>query len=67
MSSRLSILASAVLALGALTTVSEAQNPPLDTIRVASGLARPLFVTAPTGDTQRAFIELEKQRGITSA
>ncbi len=53
---RTSSIAFAGLALLALSTASKAQNPPLDTIRVASGLARPLFVTAPAGDTQRAFI-----------
>jgi len=53
---RTSTLALAGLALLALSAVSQAQNPPLDTIRVASGLSRPLFVTAPPGDTQRAFI-----------
>ncbi|MCY2961488.1 MAG: PQQ-dependent sugar dehydrogenase [Planctomycetota bacterium] len=53
---RTSSIAFAGLALLALSTASLAQNPPLDTIRVASGLARPLFVTAPAGDFQRAFI-----------
>ncbi len=49
-------MALAGLALFALSTSAPAQNAPLDTIRVASGLSRPLFVTAPPGDTQRAFI-----------
>ncbi len=53
---RNSTIALAGLALCALSTVSAAQNPSLDTIRVASGLARPLFVVAPPGDTQRTFI-----------
>jgi len=53
---RTSILACAGAALFALASATQAQNPPLDTIRVASGLARPLFVTAPVGDTARAFI-----------
>ncbi len=45
------------LALLALGLDTQAQgNPPLDTIRVASGLSRPCFVTAPVGDTTRAFI-----------
>jgi glucose/arabinose dehydrogenase len=34
---------------------------PIKTVRVASGLARPLYVTAPLGDTQRLFIV--EQRG----
>jgi len=44
------------LALVALSLAASAQNPPLDTVRVASGLSRPCFVTAPPGDTARAFI-----------
>jgi glucose/arabinose dehydrogenase len=47
----LTILASMMLAAHA-----EAFQTPLTTVRVASGLARPLFVTAPTGDNSRIFI-----------
>lgn len=44
--------------LVALTTAGSAlaQKVPLDTVRVASGLQQPLFVTAPPGDTTRVFI-----------
>ncbi|MBL8862990.1 MAG: PQQ-dependent sugar dehydrogenase [Planctomycetes bacterium] len=49
-------LLAAAAALLALAGSSPAQNPPLTTTRVAQGLARPLFVTAPAGDLQRAFI-----------
>jgi glucose/arabinose dehydrogenase len=35
--------------------------PPLTTVRVAMAMARPLFVTAPTGDLSRVFIV--EQRG----
>ena len=37
---------------------------PMTTTRVASGLARPLYVTAPAGDTSRLFI-LEQFSGTT--
>ncbi|HEX5031705.1 MAG TPA: PQQ-dependent sugar dehydrogenase [Candidatus Eisenbacteria bacterium] len=33
-----------------------AQVPPLTTVRVASGLSTPLYVTAPPGDTARVFV-----------
>ncbi|HSQ59625.1 MAG TPA: PQQ-dependent sugar dehydrogenase [Acidobacteriota bacterium] len=48
------------LILAALLLATAAQDAgaatPLKTVRVASGLARPLFVTAPPGDTARVFI-----------
>jgi hypothetical protein len=34
----------------------------LSAVRVASGLTRPLFVTAPPGDTRRLFIVLQTGR-----
>ena len=37
-------------------TPALAQIPPLTTVRVASGLSFPLYVTAPPGDTTRLFI-----------
>lgn len=39
-----------------------AGGTPLTTVRVASGLSNPLFVTAPPGDTTRAFI-VEQRSG----
>ncbi len=44
------------LALSALVTTAEAQNPPLTTVRVANGLTRPVQVVAPPGDFNRLFI-----------
>jgi len=60
---RTSTIALAGLALCALTTGSPAQAPSLDTVRVATGLARPLFVTAIPGDSQRAFIVEQRTNG----
>lgn len=51
----------------ALVQVASAQTPVgLDTVRVASGLARPLYVTAPVGDTSRLFI-VEQRSGSVGA
>ncbi|HEV8337479.1 MAG TPA: PQQ-dependent sugar dehydrogenase [Candidatus Polarisedimenticolia bacterium] len=36
--------------------ISDASPTPLTTVRVVSGLLRPLFVTAPAGDVDRLFI-----------
>jgi hypothetical protein len=36
--------------------ISQASHMPLTTVRVASGLTRPAFVTAPPGDTDRLFL-----------
>src|SRR5262249_3771287 len=36
--------------------ISDASDTPLTTVRIASGLLRPLLVTAPPGDTSRLFI-----------
>jgi glucose/arabinose dehydrogenase len=36
--------------------ISDASDIPLTTVRIASDLLRPLFVTAPPGDTDRLFI-----------
>src|SRR5678816_3958387 len=48
--------------LGILLLASDAlAATPLGTVRVASGLSLPLFVTAPPGDTSRVFIV--EQRG----
>jgi glucose/arabinose dehydrogenase len=45
--------------------VSTSYGTTLSAVSVATGLARPLFVTAPKGDYRRAFIV--EQRGIPSA
>ena len=56
---RLSILICLVVSMA---VVREARSAtPLTTVRVASGLSMPLFVTAPPGDTTRLFIV--EQRG----
>ena len=54
----LALLACAALALSAGSARGET---PLTTVRVAQGLTRPAFVTAPPGDTARVFIV--EQRG----
>ena len=41
-----------------------AVEPPLTTVRVASGLTRPVFVTSPPGDRTRLFI-VEQRSGTT--
>ena len=46
------------------TAVAGGLETPLTTIRVASGLSRPVFVTAAEGDFDRAFI-VEQRTGTT--
>ncbi len=50
-----------ILAAGAVASAAFAQTTPLTTTRIASGLALPLYVTAPQGDNNRLFIV--EQRG----
>ncbi|MEW6744847.1 MAG: PQQ-dependent sugar dehydrogenase [Planctomycetota bacterium] len=50
------VLAVLGLVVFELAPSAQAADPPLTTVRVASGLARPLFLTAPPGDLQRLFI-----------
>lgn len=55
------------LAVGAglIVTMAPAAAPAeVGTVRVASGLSRPAFVTAPPGDTERVFI-VEQRSGTT--
>lgn len=53
------------LGLAALSAPASAQaSPPLDTVRVASGLSLPLYVCSPPGDTDRLFI-VEQRSGNT--
>ncbi len=58
----------AALAL-ALVVAAGAGRPagaavPLTTVRVASGLTKPLFVTSPPGDTTRAFVVEQRISGV---
>lgn len=52
----------ALTGLGAAAAL--AGDIPLTTVQVATGLARPVFVTAPPGDLNRAFI-VEQRSGTT--
>ena len=45
-----------VLAMISVTGLQAGTAPGLDAVRVASGLTRPLYVTAPPGDAGRLFI-----------
>src|SRR4029453_4533080 len=49
-------ICSLILAAISLAGLQAQMVPGLDAIRVASGLTRPLFVTAPPGDSGRLFI-----------
>jgi glucose/arabinose dehydrogenase len=55
----------AALALPALLVPSALAQFTLNTTRIASGLSRPVYVTAPPGDTSRIFV-LEQRTGSTS-
>ena len=49
-----------------LAATSQSQAlPPMDTVTVASGLSRPVFVTSPPGDHNRLFI-VEQQATVNS-
>ncbi len=50
----------AIVALAAGTCVSHAQAQSLTTVRIASGMARPIYLTQAPGDSTRLFV-LEKQ------
>src|SRR4051812_33172277 len=46
---------------GLVALTANAQSlPPMDTVTIASGLTRPVFVTAPPGDYNRIFV-IEQQ------
>ena len=48
-----------------LAATAQSQTlPPMDTVTVASGLSRPVFVTAPPGDHNRLFI-VEQQATVS--
>lgn len=46
----------------AVTDVWAGVDPPLTTVRVASGLIRPVYVTAPDGDFSRIFVVEKRGR-----
>ncbi|HYE17530.1 MAG TPA: PQQ-dependent sugar dehydrogenase [Tepidisphaeraceae bacterium] len=48
--------AAAALAIAAFATLPAAAAPSISAVRVAAGLARPVFVTHAPGDTSRLFI-----------
>ncbi|HLP82922.1 MAG TPA: PQQ-dependent sugar dehydrogenase, partial [Phycisphaerales bacterium] len=56
---------SVALVMVACAGGANAQNLTLSTTRVASGMARPLYVTAPAGDNSRLFI-VEQRTGSVS-
>src|SRR5690349_25137849 len=58
-------ICSVIMSASALVTNANGQGiPPLDAVRVATGLSTALFVTAPPGDYNRIFIV--SQRGQIS-
>jgi glucose/arabinose dehydrogenase len=57
-----STIVAAALAGAALASATRADEPALASVRVASGLHRPIFATAPPGDFDRLFI-LEQHTG----
>jgi glucose/arabinose dehydrogenase len=59
------LIATTSLALVACAGLASAQNLTLSTTRVATGLARPLYVTSPVGDNSRLFV-LEQRTGGTA-
>lgn len=52
----------AAVALGCLVSPKAASATDLTTVRLVTGLARPVFVTSPPGDTDRIFI-IENRSG----
>jgi glucose/arabinose dehydrogenase len=53
----LTAVIAALLAIGSLAAAGRAAaGTPLEAVRVASGLAKPTFVTSPPGDSSRVFI-----------
>jgi glucose/arabinose dehydrogenase len=55
------------LALVACAGSAHAQNLTLSTTRVATGMARPLYVTAPVGDNSRLFIVEQRTGSVAPA
>lgn len=64
--SRRSLFLSSVAAtVGCFVAIGEAALPPMQAVRVASGLSTPLFVTTPPNDPSRLFI-VEQGSGGTA-
>ncbi|GEM_PF-1567044 len=59
-----SALSFTLLAVGLFTLPVAAQSTPLTTVRVASGLVKPLYATTPVGDTTRLFVAEQNQADI---
>ena len=55
------------LILCCLTAVAAAQTTPLTTRVVGSGFSRPIFVTAPPGDTSRLFVVEQRGQPTTTS
>ena len=49
-------LSAAPSAAGICDGISPVSETPLASVRIASGLTKPCWVTAPAGDTHRVFI-----------
>jgi glucose/arabinose dehydrogenase len=61
------LITATTLALVACAGSAHAQNLTLSTTRVATGLARPLYVTAPAGDNSRLFIVEQRTGSVAPA
>lgn len=59
-----SIVTSGGVIAAALAAALPALGQEISAVRIASGLSRPVFVTAPAGDTNRIFI-VEQRSGST--
>jgi glucose/arabinose dehydrogenase len=54
-----------LLAASAVGLTAQSSQAAISSVRIISGLSRPLFVTAPPGDTTRIFVV--EQRGVPTA
>ena len=61
------LITAATFALVACAGSVQAQNLTLSTTRVATGMARPLYVTAPVGDNSRLFIVEQRTGSVAPA
>ncbi len=61
------LIIAATFALVACAGSVQAQNLTLSTTRVATGMARPLYVTAPAGDNSRLFIVEQRTGSVAPA
>ncbi|RKY22029.1 MAG: hypothetical protein DRQ55_02475 [Planctomycetota bacterium] len=60
---RLSLLLAA-LGLVCASPAASAQSTPFTSVRIVNGLARPVYVTSPPGDTERLFVVEQDQADI---